>query len=100
MNLLEREVIRNEQRIKKIADNPTPGKLKSNKLFFECQRDLRVSQLDAWRNGKPVAYYVGGFFEALFRALGCEIIDKELIVNRIVGYPEILKEAKNFLISN
>lgn len=53
MTWIETEIQRNQKRIDKIMANPESTKLKANKILYELERDLRIAQLDAWRNGKP-----------------------------------------------
>jgi benzoyl-CoA reductase/2-hydroxyglutaryl-CoA dehydratase subunit BcrC/BadD/HgdB len=53
---LEREINRNKKRLERIESNPDPSMLKSNKLLYEMELDLRRAQFDAWRTGrKPLA---------------------------------------------
>jgi benzoyl-CoA reductase/2-hydroxyglutaryl-CoA dehydratase subunit BcrC/BadD/HgdB len=53
---LEREIERNQKRLARIESNPDPRMLKSNKLLYEMELDLRRAQLEAWRTrSKPLA---------------------------------------------
>lgn len=50
---LEQEIERNQKRIDKILANPDATKIKANKILYELERDLRISQLESWHTGKP-----------------------------------------------
>ena len=49
----EYELARDERRIKKISENTDPTKPKSNILLYECDKDLRIEQINAVKEGKP-----------------------------------------------
>ncbi|MBI4267130.1 MAG: 2-hydroxyacyl-CoA dehydratase [Chloroflexi bacterium] len=69
---LEDQVKINERRIARIEANPDPVKLKSNKLFYELERRLRLSQLATIREGRPNIQYPGAGTGDLFRSMGFE----------------------------
>ncbi|MDP7240742.1 MAG: hypothetical protein QGH72_06010 [Dehalococcoidia bacterium] len=47
MNFFEEEIAKLSRRVKKIEETPLPGKLKSNKLLYEVELELRQQQLEA-----------------------------------------------------
>lgn len=56
MTWLEKEIDRNQKRLDRIESDPDPRMLKSNKLLYEMELDLRKAQLEAWQSGsKPLA---------------------------------------------
>ena len=55
MNFFESEVIRIQQKIKEIEENPDLIKLKSDKLRYKVLLQLRKEQAEAWRQGKLFA---------------------------------------------
>lgn len=69
---LKDQVSINERRIRRIEENPDPVKLKSNKMIYQAERDLRLSELVALREGKPWISYPGAGMGDLFRAMGFE----------------------------
>lgn len=95
----EKEILRNERRIARIESSPDPTKLRCNKTFYECQRDLRVAQLSALRENKPLTYYAGLGFNPLLRALGFEVLDVGLITDRIVGETDLVSRSRDLLMS-
>ena len=100
MNFFEEEVAKLSRRVKNIAENPIPGKLKSNKLLYELDLDLRLHQMEAWQQGRPFAE--PGLFHPLLQALGFEIgdyimaadrtshADEHFDTVRTMGYPDSL----------
>lgn len=67
MAYLEYELARDERRIKKISESPDPSKPKSNSLLYECDRDLRIEQINAIKEGKPIGNIP---VDTLTRAMG------------------------------
>ncbi|MFC1987941.1 FAD-dependent oxidoreductase [Chloroflexota bacterium] len=53
MNFYEADIIRTQQRIKKIEESPDPTRLKSNKIRYEARLKSERRALDIWRQGKP-----------------------------------------------
>jgi hypothetical protein len=81
MNFFETNIATGERRIKKIAENPDPAMLKSNKLRYELERDLYLDQLEAWRNGKPLADITPTLMP-LLRSMGFEHVDLQSAADR------------------
>lgn len=56
MTWLESEIERNKKRLERIESNPDQKMLRSNRLLYQMELDLRKAQLDAWRTGsRPMA---------------------------------------------
>jgi benzoyl-CoA reductase/2-hydroxyglutaryl-CoA dehydratase subunit BcrC/BadD/HgdB len=56
LSWLENEIERNQKRLQRIESNPDQRMLRSNKLLYELELDLRKEQLEAWRTGsRPMA---------------------------------------------
>ena len=72
---LEDQVRNNERRIKNIEEHPDPVKLKSNKLIYQLERETRLAQLAAIREGKSCVTYPGGGLGDLLRAMGFEFFN-------------------------
>lgn len=53
MDYFERMIQTYKRRVKRIAENPDPRRLRSNKLLFEVQREHMMAELKAWKNGEP-----------------------------------------------
>lgn len=70
MNYYEEHIIKLENRIKKIEENPDPTKPKSNKFRYGLDLQLAKEQLEGWRQGRP--FSDGGSLLAgcLTRAMG------------------------------
>lgn len=49
MNFYEQHIIRLQNRIKRIEENPDPTRLKSNKLRYEMELENTQEQLNALR---------------------------------------------------
>ena len=81
MNWLEKEIQKNQRRIDRIASQPSSTKLRANKLFYELERDLRISQLDAWHTGKPPLINNDHLFPLVY-ALGGIGIDSVGVADR------------------
>jgi len=82
VNFFEREIAKYERRIKRIEHSSDQTKLKSNKLYYELERDHRVAQLEAWKSGRPFAT-CGSRLSPLLRALGFEYIDTIQAADRL-----------------
>lgn len=80
MGFIETEIAVCERRIKKIEENPDPRRLKSNKLAYELERDLRVDLLRAWREGQTFAGI--GVPVLLLQAMGFYVLDFNQAANR------------------
>ncbi|HEX78195.1 MAG TPA: 2-hydroxyacyl-CoA dehydratase [Dehalococcoidia bacterium] len=81
MEFLETEIAKYQRRIDKIKANPDPTKLKSNLQMYELERDERIAELEAWKQGKPFAS--GMFPPVLLRSMGFEIYDAEMACDRM-----------------
>jgi hypothetical protein len=81
MNLLEKLIERNERRLKKIAANPDPTKLKSNRLGYEIDLDHYKEILEAWQHGKPLFPYFPS--QILARAMGALHVQYETFVDQV-----------------
>jgi benzoyl-CoA reductase/2-hydroxyglutaryl-CoA dehydratase subunit BcrC/BadD/HgdB len=70
MNFYESYVIKLQNRIKKIDENPDPTKLRSNRIRYEIELEMAKDQLEGWKQGKP--FSDGGSLQAgiLVRAMG------------------------------
>ena len=86
MSFYEREIARNERRIKRIEENPDPTKLRSTKLFYALERDFRRNQLDVWQSGRPFA--VGDLSAPLLRTMGFEVLDLEMGADRALDHAD------------
>jgi benzoyl-CoA reductase/2-hydroxyglutaryl-CoA dehydratase subunit BcrC/BadD/HgdB len=53
MNFYEEYIIKLQNRIKRIEENPDPSKLKSNKIRYELEIETVKEQLEGWRQGRP-----------------------------------------------
>lgn len=82
MGYLEDRIGFLQERIQRIEQNPDPAKLKSTRLIYEAELELRQSQVEAWRNGKAFAEGPGPMY-ALLRAVGFEIVDSVRAADRI-----------------
>ena len=71
-----------DRRIKKIKENPDPSKPKSNILLYECERDLKLEQLEGHKTGKPIGFAT---FGALGRSLGLITWDAIMSADRTHG---------------
>ncbi|MFC1533949.1 2-hydroxyacyl-CoA dehydratase [Thermodesulfobacteriota bacterium] len=80
MNYIEQEIANLERMIKKIEEHPDPNRLKSNKQGYEIQRDMRMGQIEDWKEGKPVLSIIE--FQSLARAMGFSVIDGTALANR------------------
>lgn len=94
MAYLEFELARDERRIKRIKENPDPTKPKSNMLLYECDRDLRLEQMNAAKEGKPFGLIYNG---PLGRAMGFVTWDAIRAADRSAGplarkYFDIIRE--------
>jgi benzoyl-CoA reductase/2-hydroxyglutaryl-CoA dehydratase subunit BcrC/BadD/HgdB len=94
MNWLEKEIERNKKRIKKIDESSNPFFLRSNKLLYENELDLRMAQLEAWKTGnKPIMN--SEYATVLMNAMGCIGLDLVGIADRTglaSDYFEIIRE--------
>lgn len=63
---------KNERRVKKVKENPTPGLFRSNLLLYEMMRDYFKRELEAWESGKPmpVIYLAGNTVIRVWMACG------------------------------
>lgn len=64
---LKREIATCDRRIKRIKENPDPFRPKANLLLYQIERDLRIEQIEARKNGRPIGF---AGFTPLTRALG------------------------------
>ena len=53
MDFYEAEIIRLQNRIKRIEEDPDPTKLKSNKIRYELELEEMKEKFEAWQQGKP-----------------------------------------------
>jgi benzoyl-CoA reductase subunit B len=53
MNYYEGQVIKLQERMKKLETNPEPGRLKSNRLKYEMEIEETKKQAEAWEKGVP-----------------------------------------------
>jgi len=83
MAYLEFELARDERRIKRIKENPDPTKPKSNMLLYEADRDLRLEQINAVKEGGPPFAWVSEV--ALTRAMGFVFWDAIRAADRSAG---------------
>ena len=81
MEFLEVEIEKYQRRVDKIKANPDPTKLQSNLQVYELERDERIAELEAWKQGKPFA--TGMFPPVLLKAMGFEIYDAEMACDRM-----------------
>jgi hypothetical protein len=82
MNLLEELIKRNEQRLKRIDENPDPTKLRSNRLGYELEYNELCAIQETWRHGKkPFSMGLGA---NLARALGFQPVAYPLLVARFL----------------
>ncbi|MDO8491358.1 MAG: 2-hydroxyacyl-CoA dehydratase family protein, partial [Dehalococcoidia bacterium] len=80
MGFIEHEIELCERRIKKIDESPDPNRLKSNKMAYELELDLRVDLLRAWHEGQPFGAINIPFL--LFQATGLGSLDFNQAANR------------------
>lgn len=94
MNFYERDLAFLERRIKKIEENPDPLRLRSNKLYYELERDSRIEQLEAWHAGKP---FIRARFPQLTKAMGFQELDAGFLSNRrtVLAPEEVLKALRS-----
>jgi len=59
MNAFELEIEKYERRIKRIEDNPSSGRLASNKFLYEIMRDYHQRLLERAQRGYPIIYHWG-----------------------------------------
>ena len=99
MNFYEREVALMERRIKRIEEQPDPGRLKSNRLLYELMRQEAQTIDDAWKSGKrfslsnlPGVMRAMGFYPCGARGtadrVGPELTTKCFDCIRSEGLPE------------
>ena len=94
VNLLEREIDRLDIRLRKICEKPDPTKLKSNKLLYALQLDLRKAQLAAWtEKRKPIALS-SEWLEPLLRSLGFQPLDYQDLADRVGDASTYLKDVR------
>jgi benzoyl-CoA reductase/2-hydroxyglutaryl-CoA dehydratase subunit BcrC/BadD/HgdB len=70
MNFYEEQIIKLENRIKKIEENPDPTKPKSNKIRYQLELEFAKGQLEGWRQGKPFSDGASGMAGYLTAAMG------------------------------
>ncbi len=85
LRYLEEEIVRYDKRVQKILANPDPTKPKSNYLMYELERDNRISNIEAYKAGKPFA--TGLYPPTIFKALGLEVWDGVMASDRTGGEP-------------
>lgn len=86
MNFYEERMLALDRRVKRIAENPDPTMLQSNKMLFELERDLYTAEAQAWKEGKPFA--TGGRGSGLIlRSMGFEMGGYTQAADR-TGHPE------------
>lgn len=86
LNFIEQEIVRYDRRVRKIEQNPSSTMLRANKMLYELERDTRIHQLDAWREGRPMAD--GTMLSGLLRSLGFVPLDYEFAADRTMIIPE------------
>ncbi|MBI4304505.1 MAG: 2-hydroxyacyl-CoA dehydratase [Chloroflexi bacterium] len=70
MNYFETEIAKYERRLERIAQNPSPSMLSSNKLLYQALLQHCKEQLKWWREGKPFLTASGGGMAILTRVFG------------------------------
>ena len=82
MNFFETEIARCERRIAKIEESPDPTRLRSTKLYYQIERDLRCAQLEWWRQNRT---FLAGpdRLQLLAKALGSEWLDMGMMADKI-----------------
>ena len=70
MNFYEEQIIKLENRIKKIDENPDPTKPKSNKIRYQLELEFAKEQLKGWREGRPFSDGASGMAGYLTAAMG------------------------------
>ena len=55
MNFYETYIVKLQRRIKKLEENPDPGRLKVNKMRYELELEEAKHILEAWKEGRPLS---------------------------------------------
>ncbi len=92
MNVFEHEIDKYTRRIKAIEENPDPKQLKANKLLYECERDLRVEQLEALKAGEPLAE--ASVLDIVARAMGFKTISLILSADKLTGEADYVDDVR------
>jgi len=53
VNSYEEYLVKLQRRLKRIEENPEPGRLKINKIRYEIQIEETTERIEAWRQGRP-----------------------------------------------
>ncbi|MBI4303655.1 MAG: hypothetical protein HY665_04900 [Chloroflexi bacterium] len=100
MNFFERRMETLQRRIKRIRENPAPGRMKSNLLMYQNEFERWEWLNEAWKAGKPFTYSgyaplmrAMGFYNTTPRSMsdraGPEVANKCYDLIRKEGYPEM-----------
>ncbi len=95
MNYFEEEIIKLNRRIERIEKQPDTTKLKTNKMLYECERELNEQQLNVWKEGRPFLFAMPPPCSALARALGLEPLNMHHAADRAkdpMKYFDIVRE--------
>lgn len=80
MNYLEKQLEICERRIKRVRENPAAGGYASSALLYELERDLALAQMQAFREGRPIAACF--YTSALPKAMGFEFVNTMMTADR------------------
>ncbi len=86
MNFYEQDIQELTRRIKEAEKSPDPSLLRSNKLYYELQKERTEAEIDALKRGKPLAE--GRRIESLLRAMGFQWITFAQNADRATGFSE------------
>ncbi len=93
MNFYEADIIRLRKKITEIDQNPDPLKLKSYKIRYNRQIELRKEQLEAWQQGAPFID-VGFHLKRLGYAMGFNHISRGAIIKQNPEPEKYLEKAR------
>jgi benzoyl-CoA reductase/2-hydroxyglutaryl-CoA dehydratase subunit BcrC/BadD/HgdB len=98
---LHDEVRINERRIRRVEEKPDPLKLRANKIYYECQREWRLHDIAAWKEGRPFTLYPGVGLSDLFRSMGINLFDHgQVAMKSTVSNPELMGKVRQAILAN